>query len=196
MYFSIDQIQKALAKKRYLFFDKERPYMLNIIGIRNSNTTSKPFNDSLYLIYRDDNLNPLMYRFEVSTTPENYHLKTSQNGNVVLMPGQYIGSHQIGSYKKKYEVLIQKTPVRVVLYNDCSTTAGPGSKSHEGMFEVNICSSHQQVEPQVIEKRFSGSTVFKKAADFNFFMDICRKARIIHENSFTYTLLREEDFLQ
>ena len=38
-----------------------------------------------------------------------------------------------------------------------------------------------------------GCQVFKRVKDFETFMSICRKAKDIHGNSFTYTLIESND---
>jgi hypothetical protein len=44
-----------------------------------------------------------------------------------------------------------------------------------------------------VENWSEGCQVFKKAADFEEFMKICRKSRDKHGNSFTYTLIESSD---
>ena len=196
MSFSVNQIQEVLARKDYLFFDKEKPYNLNIIGIRSDNAVSNSFDDHLYLIYRDDRLNLLTHRFEVTTDPGAYWLKNplNVNGTAILVPGQYRSSHEIRKHQGKYEALCQKAPVKVWRDNDKDTNIDTGGKTYEGIFGINIHRSNAKTESTVVEKWSAGCTVFKKVADFNFFMDICRKAKGIYGNSFTYTLLEETDF--
>lgn len=193
---SVNRLQEVLTGKNYLFFDKQKPYNLNIIGIRSNTTVSNAFDDHLYLIYRDDSLNLLSHRFAVTTDPGAHWLKNplNVNGTAILVPGQYRGSHQIGLHRKTYEALVQKAPVKVWRDNDKDDHIDTGGKIYEGIFGINIHRSNAQGESQVVEKWSAGCTVFKKVADFNFFMDICRKARNLYGNSFTYTLLEEKDF--
>jgi hypothetical protein len=67
-------------------------------------------------------------------------------------------------------------------------------KIHEGIFGINIHRSNASGESKVVEKWSAGCQVFQKVNDFNFFMNVCEKAKGIHGNSFTYTLLEETDF--
>lgn len=196
MNFSVNQIQEVLARKNYRFFDNEKPYNLNIIGIRSNNPISNSFDDSLYLIYRDESLNLLNHRFEVTTDPGAYWLKNPLNvdGTAVLVPGQYRGSHEIRKHQGKYEALCQKAPVKVWRDNNKDLNIDTDGKIHEGIFGINIHRSNAQGESTVVEKWSAGCTVFKKVAEFNVFMDLCHKASKRYGNSFTYTLLEEKDF--
>ena len=44
-----------------------------------------------------------------------------------------------------------------------------------------------------VENWSEGCQVFKKSADFEAFMKICRKSKDLHGNSFTYTLIESTD---
>lgn len=90
----------------------------------------------------------------------------------------------------KYEALGQKKPVKVfrdfnkdLIYDE--------SKIAEGVFGINIHKAG--ADSTYVENWSEGCTVFKKSADFEEFMKICRKARDIHGNSFTYTLIKTSD---
>ena len=63
----------------------------------------------------------------------------------------------------------------------------------EGIYGINIHRSNPNDESYYVNKWSAGCQVFKKVADFNEFMDICRKARDIWGNSFSYTLIESED---
>lgn len=196
MNFSTKQIQHVLAQKNYVFFDKEKTYNLNIIGVRSSNLVANSFDDSLYLIYRDEGLHLINHRFDVTTDPGAYWLKSPLNidGTAVLVPGQYRGSHKIGLHRG-YKALVQKAPVKVWRDNDKDLEIDKGVATYEGIFGINIHRSNAYSESTIVEKWSAGCTVFKKVADFNFFMNICNKAKDMYGNSFTYTLLEEEDFI-
>lgn len=193
---SIAEIQKVLTKKGYAFFDQNKPYNVNIIGIRSKNTVANSFDDTLCLVYRDESLSPQIFTFSVTTDPGLYWLKnpTNVNGTAILVPGQYKGSHQIGLHKGQYEALVQKAPVKV--WRDANKDgkldfSGP---QHQGIFGINIHRSNPVSESLTVEKWSAGCTVFQKVADFHFFMSICNKSKGLYGNSFTYTLLEESDF--
>jgi hypothetical protein len=64
----------------------------------------------------------------------------------------------------------------------------------EGIFGINIHKAGKFVNGSTqIDKWSAGCQVFSKESDFNEFMEICRKARDIWGNSFTYTLIESND---
>ena len=62
-----------------------------------------------------------------------------------------------------------------------------------GMFGINIHKAG--TVSSFVENWSEGCQVFKKSADFEEFMAICRKAKAIHGNSFTYTLIESADIV-
>ena len=196
MRFTLEQIQEIFNDKEYHFFDKNKPYSLNIIGIRSKGTIPSAFDDWLYLIYRDENLDMQIYEFSITTDPGAYWLRNSINinGTAILVPGQYYGSHAIGKHQGKYEALKQNRPVRVWRDNTGNTVIDKEGKVFEGIFGINIHRSSANGSSNTVEKWSAGCQVFQNVSDFNFFMRICRKASEIYGNSFTYTLLEEDDF--
>ncbi|NER13716.1 hypothetical protein GWK08_09720 [Leptobacterium flavescens] len=196
MKFSGQQIQQVLNNKGYRFFDGDQPYNANIIGIRSNNDIANSFDDWLYLIYRNESLAQQIFEFPVTTDPGKYWLENplNVNGTAVLVPGQYRGAYEIGLHQGKYEALRQKGKVKVWRDNTGDDRIDKGGQVYEGVFGINIHRSNAQNESYIVEKWSAGCTVFKRVKDFNFFMEICRRASKIYGNSFTYTLLEERDF--
>jgi hypothetical protein len=64
------------------------------------------------------------------------------------------------------------------------------NKIQEGIFGINIHKAG--ADSTYVENWSEGCQVFKKAADFEEFMTIVRKARDIHGNSFTYRLINKK----
>ncbi|MEM6685197.1 MAG: hypothetical protein AAF617_05320, partial [Bacteroidota bacterium] len=67
--FSSAQIKEVMNDKEYAFFDKNKQYNLNIIGVRSNNTIANAFDDWLYLIFRDESLEEKIYEFPITTDP-------------------------------------------------------------------------------------------------------------------------------
>ena len=110
----------------------------------------------------------------------------------ILVPNQYRSSHTIRLHQGKYEALGQHRPVKV--YRDNNRDMIYDEKNiDEGLFGINIHRSNPLTESTVVDGWSAGCTVFKRVKDFNQFMSICRKARDIHGNSFTYTLIESKD---
>lgn len=196
MRFTSEQIQHVLDQKAYRFFDGNKPYNLNIIGIRSNVETANQFDDWLYLLFRNDQLEMECHEFAITTDPGAHWLKNplSDKGTAILVPDQYKGSHCIGLHQGKYEALKQKAPVKVWRDNNQDDILDKDGPIDEGIFGINIHRSNAGGSSQVVEKWSAGCQVFQNVNDFNRFMDICRKAADLYGNSFTYTLLEEPDF--
>jgi len=92
--FIAEKFGDILKKKGYLFFDGNKKYNLNIIGIRNDSHDSTKFDDTLLLIYRNKSLDWEVKSYEVTTEPGPAILRKpiNQKGTAILVPGQYRGT--------------------------------------------------------------------------------------------------------
>ena len=107
-----------------------------------------------------------------------------------LVEGQYRGSHTIRLHQGKYEALGQAKNVKV--YRDANKDLNyDENKIQEGVFGINIHKAG--ADSTYVENWSEGCQVFKKSADFEEFMKICRKSKDLHGNSFTYTLIESTD---
>jgi hypothetical protein len=129
-----------------------------------------------------------------TTDPGTKGVKEFHNAQGVarLVPGQYRGSHAIGLHQGKYEALKQKANVKV--YRDANKDLTYDEKLiTEGIYGINIHKSG--ADSTYVENWSEGCQVFKREKDFNQFLEICKQARGIHGNSFTYTLIESGDFI-
>jgi hypothetical protein len=109
-----------------------------------------------------------------------------------LVPGQYRGSHTIGLHQGKYEALKQQKNVKVYRDKDKDMQYDT-DVIQEGVFGINIHKAG--ADSTYVENWSEGCQVFKKSADFDAFMVICREAAKIHGSSFTYTLIESKDIV-
>ena len=195
MKFNLDQIKSIFKQKRYVFFDSQ-PYALNIIGIRSDNKIANEYDDWLYLIYRDENLEVKIHEFSITTDPGTYWLKNPLNvdGTAILVPGQYIASHTLGLHRGKYEALTQKGPMNIWRDNTRDDILDEDGEIYEGVFGINIHQGNPNAESQTVEKWSAGCQVFQYPDEYQFFIECCKKSAEMYGVSFTYTLLKEVDF--
>lgn len=196
MTFTREQIETAVKKKGFAWFDGNQDYDLNLVGIRNTNTGKKVtnvFDDWLTVSYK---LNGVwqFHIWPITTDPGTKAVKEFSNPNGVarLVPGQYRGSHTIGLHQGKYEALKQQKPVKVYRDKNKDMTFDE-TTIQEGIFGINIHRSNPTTESEYVENWSEGCQVFKRVKEFNQFMALCNKAKTIHGNSFTYTLLESSD---
>ena len=196
MSYTREQVESAVKSKGYVYFEdvNNKGFDVNIIGIRNSSTGQKvtnAFDDTLTISYKE-NGEWKFHSWPATTDPGKKGVLEYHNaaGVARLVEGQYRGSHTIRLHQGKYEALGQAKNVKV--YRDANKDLNyDENKIQEGIFGINIHKAG--ADSTYVENWSEGCQVFKKAADFEEFMKICRKARDIHGNSFTYTLIESSD---
>jgi hypothetical protein len=197
MPYTREQVEKAVKAKKYAWFEGAKDYDVNIVGIRNlqpSKHVTNLFDDTLTISYKKDGVWQF-HEWAITTDPGKKAMLEYSNpkGVAILVPGQYRGSHMIGLHQGKYEALRQQRPVKVWRDKD-KDMEYDWVDEDTGIFGINIHRSNPKTESTYVENWSEGCQVFKKVNQFNTFMDICRLARKIHGNSFTYTLLTSDDF--
>jgi hypothetical protein len=196
MSYTREQVEAAVKAKGYVYFEdvNNKGFDVNIVGIRNSSTGQKvtnAFDDHITLSYKENG----EWKFHIwsaTTDPGKKGVLEYHNvaGVARLVEGQYRGSHGIGLHQGKYEALKQAKNVKV--YRDANKDLNyDENKIAEGVFGINIHKAG--ADSTYVENWSEGCQVFKKSAEFEEFMKICRKARDTHGNSFTYTLIESSD---
>jgi hypothetical protein len=196
MSYSKEKIEKAVKTKGYVWFEGAKDYDLNIVGVRNSATGDKVtnlFDDTLSVSYKVNGV--WVYKeWQATTDPGKKGVMEFHNaaGVARLVPGQYRGSHTIGLHQGKYEALKQQKNVKVYRDKDKDMQYDT-DVIQEGVFGINIHKAG--ADSTYVENWSEGCQVFKKSADFDAFMLICKEAAKIHGSSFTYTLIESKDIV-
>ena len=194
MSYTREQIEAAVKAKNYAWFEGAKDFDVNIVGVRNSATGDKVtnlFDDTMTVSYKIGG-EWKFHSWPCTTDPGKKGVMEYHNvkGVARLVEGQYRGSHGIGLHQGKYEALKQAKAVKVFRDADRNMTYSE-DKIDEGVFGINIHKAG--ADSTYVENWSEGCQVFKRVKDFEEFMTICRKARDIHGNSFTYTLLESAD---
>lgn len=184
--------------KSYGYEIYKNPYQLNIWGIRSENELPNRFDDRLHVFFKTTDASFSKwshYVFNCTTDPGTYWLKNPmhQQGTAMLYPGQYRGVYQIGLHRGKYKALVQ-TGGKVKVMRDYNRNAildFYNGKLDEGSFGINIHRAKKTGITYEVENHSAGCQVFQKAAEFDFFMQLCQKHKKFYGNSFTYTLIDE-----
>lgn len=198
---NIRRIIKLMRSKDYIVYEK--PYQLNIIGVRNYNTNPNKFDDSLYVIYKDSDNNWLGKKYTITTDPSTKYLLSGGIGKfegkkstAILPQGQYVDSFKIGSHRGQYEALVQSKSICVYRdYNRDSILDFNVEDKNCGMFGINI----HRAKPsgaddglgntKTIGDYSAGCQVFQNYMCFLEFMAMARKQEELYGNKFTYTLI-------
>ena len=188
--------QKILARKGYAFFTKGE-YNLNIIGVRHKGAkVTNHFDDCLVVIYNTGNEKNVKRVFTCTTLPGKKAMEHPMQvkGTAILKEGQYRGAWKIGYHKGKYKALCQAKPVPVYRdgNKDDKFDLNPISIDR-GIFGINI---HKAGDNSTLVDGWSyGCQVLAKSLDFNALMRLAERSASIFGNSFTYTLINEEDLI-
>ena len=187
--------EKLFKDKGYAWFTKGN-YNLNIIGVRsNNNKVTDKYDDILVVDYNTDNGHKRVC-YTITTEPGKYYMQNLCNpkGAAILVPGQYRGCWQIGLHHGKYKALCQCKAVKVYRDNNKDMIYNMTPKSiDKGIFGINIHRSNKTCICDTIDKYSAGCQVFNDPVEFNAFMRLCETQRKLYGNTFTYTLINEED---
>ena len=188
--------EKLFKEKGYAWFTKGN-YNLNIIGIRsnNNNKVTNKYDDMLVVDYNTGNGHKRVC-YTITTEPGIYYIENlcNSNGAAILVPGQYRGCWQIRLHRDKYKALCQKKEVKVYRDNNKNLIYDINPETIDnGIFGINIHRSNETYTRNTIDQYSAGCQVFNNPVEFNAFMRLCEEQRKLYGNSFTYTLICEED---
>lgn len=184
-------ILNALYKKGWKVF--ERPYELNIVGIRSTDTRSNRFDDLITVFYRNGDAKWVFHPFPATTDPGTYWLNNPAmaQGTAILAEGQYMDAYKIDKHRGKYYALCQRLgKVTVIRDYDRNTTLDfGGGRREEGNFGINIHRARAMGSTVEVERHSAGCQVFADASHFNLFMQLCERHKSLYGNVFTYSLI-------
>ena len=200
-YPSREQIEYTLKSKGYKWFENG-DYNVNIVGIRNSETlgdVTNKFDDFMTISYKDKGMWNY-HCFDCTTDPGRYWVEDpmSSDGVAILKPNQYRGAYEIGLHKRDYEALCQVKSVDVYRDNNLDDEFDLNEATvQSGLFGINIhrATSVEGGTSTQVDKWSAGCQVVASYDEFQIFMSVCRIARNIWGNSFTYTLINSNDLL-
>lgn len=189
--------ERYFEKKGYAFFTNGN-FNLNIIGVRSdkNNRVTNKFDDYLVVIYKNI-LGTQRMIYSITTEPGAKFMKAPSNakGTAILAPGQYRGAYKIDKHRGKYSALCQRNKI-VKVYRDNNRDNIYDYKPEtldKGFFGINIHRSNEFWTRPTIDGYSAGCQVFNDPKEFTSFMNLVQKSAKIYGNSFTYTLVNEED---
>jgi hypothetical protein len=195
MIYTREQIAAAVKAKGYVYFAGAKDYDVNIVGVRNSDTGQKVtnlFDDKLTISYRVDG-KWFYHEWDNTTEPGKKGVTQYHNANGVarLVPNQYRGAYAVSMHRGKYQAVCQRLGDVTVWRDKNKDMTFDEVETDTGMFGINIHKAG--TVSNFVENWSEGCQVFKRVKDFNEFMVIANKAKAIHGNHFTYTLIESKD---
>ncbi|PIW29595.1 MAG: hypothetical protein COW29_05900 [Rhodobacterales bacterium CG15_BIG_FIL_POST_REV_8_21_14_020_59_13] len=192
-------IHAAMTQKEYVIFNNAKGFDLNIIGIRSSETRANHFDDWLTVSCKDAvHGDWAFYAFACTTDPGLSHLQnlSHPDGTAVLKEGQYRASHMIGKHQGKYDAICQKPGYTLQAWRDRNLDSTI-DRNPEHVFTnatgINIHRASATRRSSRVDRWSAGCQVLADPTDFEILMTLARRAKQIYGNSFTYTLLHEND---
>jgi hypothetical protein len=192
----LNKLLQALTRMQYTVYT--RPFELNIIGIRSNNAKPNQFDDMIAIFYKRADGCWAINQFTATTDPGTYWLKNFMNpaGTAILKPGQYNNSHRIGTHRNKYQALVQQNPVTVIRdTNKDDVLNFDNTKEQTGLFGINIHRALLRGKTKYVNDHSAGCQVFENVTDFNLFLLLAKRHKELYGNSFTYTLLTQDDLV-
>lgn len=194
---TIDNIHAVAARKGYkVFSDDTKEFNLNIWGFRSSDRVSNKFDDwySIFWKYKGA-WNQRVWAW--TTDPGRYWLQRLLNpkGCAILVPGQYLNVWAIDKHLGKYDALCQRLgPVKVYRDKDRDNIIEMDPRTIDtGMFGINHHHAGAGIRAAV-ENASAGCQVASNYDDFVEARILWFSAKARWGNSFSYTLVTEEDF--
>lgn len=191
---TIRQVKRIFTEKKYTFYEGEKPYKLNIIGIRSANLLTNIFNETLMVVFEDEMEEQIVVYFPCTTKAGLYYLKNPlhPDGCAITAEGQYLNAFIKRKHNDQYDALCQDRDIN--FYRD-----GNRNEKHEllgklrsGKIGLNIHREAIDKVAQKVDRYSAGCAVLQKGfAEFMFLVDMAIKN---HGNRFTYTLINEADF--
>ena len=199
---TLDLIINAYKRKNYKIWKGvnayliHKPYDLNIFGIRSNNLdqSKDQFDDVLGVFYTETRNNFVLKTWVGTTDPGKYFLNKPMNsaGTFIMIPGQYRGAYSIGKHHAQ-DALVQIGSLKG--YRDTNKDnildLNPNQIYNGSGFGVNI--HHKENDSETIGLGSAGCQVFKHTNEHKELMGLCHKAEHFWGNSFTYTLLTEDE---
>ena len=183
-----------MKKHGHKFFDTGE-FNLNIIGVRSADKDSNAFNDVLCVLFMVHG-KEVLHIFKASTDPGLFWRENplNVNGCAVMVPDQYPGLWRIDKHRN-YFALVQNKPCAVYRDNDFNSQLDitDDTPIQTGKFGINGHRANGDFESTQVDKWSAGCQVIADPLEFNLLMALCEISRKRYGNSFTYTLLLEQD---
>ncbi|CAN5448691.1 hypothetical protein BH10BAC4_BH10BAC4_18290 [soil metagenome] len=186
----LSRIKSILKESSYVLNTK--PYQLNIVGMRSKSTNSNRFDDEIHIFYKKPNGKWNYHIYPATTDPGTFWLNNPSypQGTAILAQGQYRNAYSIGLHRGKYEALVQQKPVTVIRdYDRDAILDFDNGTRQSGEFGINIHRAESSGTTKYINKYSAGCQVFQNAANFEEFIKLCERHRVLYGNAFTYTLV-------
>jgi len=197
MYYGINDIIDLMKRSGYqVFLNDTKPFNLNLVCIRSSDLIPDTFNDLFIMFWKFRGAMNSIY-VPVTADAGLYWLKNpfSKLGTAIVKKGQYKALWRLGKHRGKYEALVQKSPVTVLRdYNKDEVLDYNLGREETGLFGINHHRASEHKESKKVNKYSAGCIVTANPDLFDVEMEILKQGASSWGNSFSFSMLHEEDF--
>lgn len=171
--YNIDTLIQKTKSAGGLIFDK--PYLLNIIGVRDL-TNPNTWNDSIIYFYYDEKGARFSYQCDSFTTDpgkDNLVNPVNNAGTAILKEGWHRMLWRIGLHHGKYEALVQNAVASVYRDKNKNETIEIFPETIDnGIFGINLHRANENSIAEFVGPHSAGCQVFQKILDWIAFLKI------------------------
>lgn len=181
---------RLMKSNGYIVNDK--PYQINIVGVRKDAVTPNAFDDRIYNFWKDDKGNWEGKDYASTTDPGTYWLKNpmSVDGTAILKAGQW--AYKLG-YHKGYEALNQRGQVTVIRdYDRNAVLDFNNGKETTGYFGINVHRAMPLGTTANVDKWSAGCQVIADRKDWDDFLANVKRSVAKYGNETLYYTLVDE----
>lgn len=193
---SIESIMKGyrVVGREPFGYNPEKPYNLNVIGVRSNDMTPNVFNDCLVVLWEDAFGWNLMAH-EGTTDPGLYFLNNPINseGTFIMSPGFHKGLWKLGKhrgYEAFQQVGVAKGWRDADRDNEFDMVVG--KEVEVSWAGINMHRAKDEGESSVVGRWSAGCQVRRRDDDHEIVVELTKRALNYWGNSFSYMLFTEE----
>jgi hypothetical protein len=171
----------------------ERPYNLNICGLRHPNRDADSFNDLIVVFWGWPGAWSI-FAAPATTDPGTYWRQNPGRveGVGILAEGRYPGLWGIGQHRRSYTALVQVAPCTLHRDPNRDQTLDFEGSTQTGLFGINL--HRAGTNSQAVGKWSAGCQVVAKSADFEVIMRLAHLQIPQYGGRFSYCLFGPQDF--
>ena len=169
---------------------------LNIVGARHPHQIPDIFNDTLFLIWKDNEKNHwIQHKFQCTLDPGIYFLNSPMRKDgtaIVKHPQQIRGGLKLGKHKGTYDCLVQNKPFHVWRDNNKDSIINEYNTLTDSIsWGIQIHRANSKFRSKRVHRWSAGCTVISDPSKYAIFMSIIKESIVLNPTwkTFTYTII-------
>lgn len=170
----------------------EKPYQINMVGFRSTNTKANRFDDMFVCFFKNKNGFWEINKYPCTTDTGTYWLLNpmTEGGTAMLQAGQYVNAYQLGFHRGQYKAFVQRGEVLIRRdYNKNNRLDFMNGKLMKGYYGINIHRASSNGTTKYVDKYSAGCQVLANSSDFAELISLGERHENLYGNQFTYGLI-------